>query len=462
MANKPLDLAKTADFALATGSSVATIAQLFGRNPADWDIEEASYNGIPFHVFKSKVAWAGALPSIKDRGGRRLAEFQFPYRDGQTTDDLGRAPESFEVEAVLFGESYTTGLIALFEGIGGIDGLQSPRPGLLVHPVRGVVQCKMRDYELTHSHDNRKAVMVRITFVEHNFTLAEYGRINTTRNFKSLLSDVLAVFNAIQNAVNKVRAAQNIINTIKNEITNLYEAYQEAFLDTAVSINTVFNQGESLDIPSLLPVNQGGVFADDGTLISSRFPSAVNPGDPYRNVPITKIQAAVAANEALFASQISETQGELEGTTTPEQTAAFVGLQAIASVSAAVAAIVVQNKINSTRALAQTLIDSISAITFDFPNLAELGTDSDGALEFYTEILDVKRSAILLQNAYELGAEQAQVGVRRVTVQKTLSIRELAFDSGIDPERSLEIDLLNPELDSVNHIVAGTEVLLPI
>jgi prophage DNA circulation protein len=195
---KPLDLAKNADFALATGSGISTVANLFGRDPSEWDIEEASYNAVVFHVFKSKVDWGGAVPSIRDRGGRRIVRFAFPYRDGGTTDDLGRTAETFDVEAVLYGDNYTSGLRALFAE------LQKPQPGLLVHPVRGVVECKMLDYELTHSHDQRKAVTLRITFVEHNFTLAEYGKPITTKNFKSLLSDVLRVFTAIQNAVNKV------------------------------------------------------------------------------------------------------------------------------------------------------------------------------------------------------------------------------------------------------------------
>jgi len=456
MANSPLDLSKAADFALATGSGVAAIAQLFGKKPGEWDINEAMYNWVPFHVFESKVGYGGALPSIKDSGGRRLAKFQFPYRDGQTTDDLGRTPETFQVEAVLFGESYTNGLRELFAE------LQDPIPGTLVHPVRGIVRCKMQDYELTHSHDQRRAVGLRITFVEHNFTLASYGKFVPFANFKSVLADVLSVFNAIQSTVNKIKAAINLINTVKNIIEELYEEYQAAFLDTAISINTVFNQGESLDIPSLTPVNVGGVFDDSGTLVSQRFPTAVNPADPYRFIPITTIQAAIAANEALFATQINESVGQLEGTTDPQQAAAAIGLQSLASVSAAVAAIVVSNKVNSTRILAENLILSLSAITFEFPRLETLGTDSDGALEYHNDILDLKRSVILLQKAYELGAQQANIGVRRVTTRRSQSIRELAFEYGIDPERTLEIDLLNPELLSTNHLPEGTEVFIPL
>lgn len=449
MSVKSLDLSKKADFLLATGSSVATVAQLFGKNPAEWDIDEASYNNVPFHVFKSKVSWGGALPTIRDQGGRRLAKFKFPYKDGQTTDDLGREGETFECDIVLFGETYVAGLKILMRE------LQKPEPGLLVHPVRGVIRCKMQSYELVHSHEQRKAVQLKITFTEHNFTLASYGKIANVKNFKSRLSDLLGVFNAISKAITKVRAAINLLNSIKATIEQAYESFQAAFLETTVSMNQVFNRGASTDIPSLVPVNQGGVLKPDGTLATTNFPSAVNPDDPFRNVPVAQLQAAIAARQALFASQQYESTGALDGTTGE-------GFQTLANLSAAVAAIVVQNQINSCRVLADQLIKTLEAARFNAPALEPLGTDSDGSLEFYNEILDVKRSVILLQEAYELGSAQAQAGVRRYVVPRLMSVREAAFLNGLDPERAVEIDLLNPELESLNHLEPGTEVLVPV
>jgi hypothetical protein len=318
-----------------------------------------------------------------------------------------------------------------------------------------MVRCKMQSYELVHSHEQRKAVQIKLTFTEHNFTLASYGKISNVKNFKSRLSDLLGVFNAISKAITKVRAAINLLNSVKASIEQAYESFQAAFLETTASMNQVFNRGSSTDIPSLVPVNRGGVLKPDGTLASSNFPSAVNPDDPFRNVPVAQLQASIAARQALFASQQYESTGALDGTTGD-------GFQTLANLSAALAALVVQNQINSCRLLADHLIRTLEAARFNAPALQPLGTDSDGSLEFYNEILDVKRSVILLQDAYEMGSAQAQAGVKRYVVPRLMSVREAAFLNGLDPERSVEIDLLNPELESLNHLEPGTEVLVPV
>lgn len=437
MSVKSLNIGKKADFALATGSSLETIRQLFGGTPGEWDIEEASYNSVTFHVFKSQVDWGGALPSVRDSGGRRLVKYKFPYRDGQTTDDLGAEPETFSLDILLFGESYRSGLVQLMKE------LQKPEPGLLVHPVRGVITCKMQDYELTHSVESRFAVALKVTFVQHSFTLASYGKIAEKKTFKGIIASLLQVFNVINGAVNKVRALVNLVNSVRATILDAYESYLAAFQTTLVSVNQVFNKGTSADIPALVPVNQGGVLQPDGTLSSTSFPDAVNPDDPYRNVPVAQIQAAIAANSAVLASQEN-------------------AFQILANVSTALASLVIQNQINSCRALADNLIKILEATPLNQGSLLSLGTDSDGSLEFYLEILDLKRSVILLQNAYETGLSQTQASVIRYKVPRLMSLREVAFANNLDPDRSLEIDLLNPELESVNFLPAGTDVLVPV
>jgi hypothetical protein len=442
MSVKSLNLSKKADFLLATGSSVATLAQLFGKNPGEWDIEEASYNNVPFHVFQSKVSWGGALPSIRDTGGRRLAKFKFPYKDGQTTDDLGREAETFEVDCVLFGDTYTTGLKIL------MSQLQAPIPGTLIHPVRGKVTCKMQSYELIHSHEQRKAVQIKITFAEHNFSLASYGKTADIKNVKSLLANLLSAYAALNNLINKIKALVNLINSIKALLEDSINAYLAAFQSTIIDINQVFNNGSSIDIPTLVPVNQGGVLLPDGTLSSTTFPAATNPNDPFVSIPVTQIQAAIAATQKLYTDDT------------------------VANILATLAAITAQNKINSCRILADTLIKMLSAAKFNSSELLTVGivngtnettlTDSDGSLEFYNEILDIKRGLILMQQAYEQGAAQAQIGIRRYTTPRLMTVREVAFANEIDPDRSIEIDILNPDLESLNYIEAGLEILVPL
>ena len=126
------DLGSSADFSRLTQQSLGSVSQLIdGRDPGLWDLLEGSYNGVLFHVFRSKVDWQGALSQIQDAGGRRKVKYQYPYRDGQTTDDLGRKPGSFTMEIVIHGLRYMRGLAALEREF------DKPTPGTLIHPIRG-------------------------------------------------------------------------------------------------------------------------------------------------------------------------------------------------------------------------------------------------------------------------------------------------------------------------------------
>jgi hypothetical protein len=460
MAIKQLNISKKADFLLATGSGIASVAQLFGRDPAEWEIDEGSYNNVPFHVFKTKVSWGGALPSIRDSGGRRLAQLSFPYRDGQTTDDLGRKAETFDVEAVLFGDTYIAGLKILMRE------LQKPDAGVLVHPVRGIVRAKMLNYTLTHEHQSRKAVLLSITFVEHAFTLASYGKIAETKNFKSILNDLLAGFQVINNLYNKVRAAVNLLNSVIAQVQTVIDSYNTAFGDTVVSLNSTFNTGGSFDLPALLPVNQGGVLLADGTLAQGIITSATVPNDPFRSVPIAQLQSAIAASQAQFGTAgitgasdftTGDSGGQIAGVST-------IGLSAetAANLAASLASIVTQNKVNSCRLLADELISTLERLQFGQPFLAADGSDSDGSLEYASEILDIRRMVNMLQDAYEAGVDQAQIGLKTYVVPRLMSLREIAFANGLDVERVVEIDLLNAELESTNYIAADSEVIVPL
>ena len=461
MAIKQLNIGKKADFLLATGSGIASVAQLFGRDPTEWDIEEASYNNVPFLVFKLNelVTWGGAVSSVRDSGGRRLAQLQFPYRDGQTTDDLGGMAQTFDVEVVIFGSDYKRGLDKLFSE------LNKPAPGLLVHPVRGIVRCKMKSYTQTHEHQSRKAALLSLTFVEHSFTLASYGFIGQKKNFKSLITDLVAGFQVINNLYNKVRAAVNLLNSVIAQVQLVVESYNTAFNETLLTINTTFNQGSSADIPALLPVNQGGVLLPDGTLAQGIITSASIPNEPFRSVPVAQIQSAIAAAQSQFATA-GDGGGDFSTGTSQSQVAGVstLGLSAetAANLAASLASIIVQNKVNSCRALADELISTLERLQFGRPFLAAVGSDSDGALEYAAEILDIRRMVNMLQEAYERGIDQAQIGLKTYVVPRLMSLREIAFANGLDVERVVEIDLLNAELESTNYIVAETEVIVPV
>lgn len=434
-----LDLGTNEGFQVATSalssttSTLSQLAILFGRPPQEWDIEEASYNGVVFHVFVSKQIWNGALPQIQDMGGRRLAKYTFPYTDGQTTDDLGRAPESFDLEIIFYGNNYQTGLLALFEE------LQKPTPGELVHPIRGIVTCRMESYTLTHSHETNKAVKINLRLVEHNFDIASYGNYSVDTNVKSLLSDLAKGFQQLNALSNKLKGLINYVNNIINTLNAYVESFQDKTALAASNINTVFNKGTSTDIPTLKPVNLGGLIQ-------------VNTGDTASNnvSTVTTNIATVTTNTFSIATRAND----------PLLTIPVAQLTTATAI--ALAAQTVQKQVEDARTAGQTLIDNLSSVKENSAAIDTSVQTVDGSIGFYDEINEIKDIMVNLQKAFDYGLQQNKTRIIEYTTPREMSIREVAFENNISIENTTDIDILNAELLSVNNIPKNTVMRVPV
>lgn len=246
-------------------SGILQTLSLAGRSPSEWDIVEASFNGLLIHVFQSQTNYNAALPTVSDRGGRRKVRYQFPYQDGQTTDDLGKKPEAFELDILLFGQNYSQALGKLFAEF------NKPTPGILIHPVRGQVNVVVTDYEILHTYEKRKAAEVRVTFEEHTFTIGSF-RQQKDSSVKGALSAALGAFQLIQNAILTVAGVTKFATSLVNQVKQGLADFQSGYATLLGSMNTTFNGGSAATIPALLPVNQGGTLTPSGGQSSSTFP----------------------------------------------------------------------------------------------------------------------------------------------------------------------------------------------
>jgi hypothetical protein len=263
------DLAKPGDFAAAvTGSVGALLGALSGtegRNTGDWDIQESSYKGVVFHVFNSSQNFQGAVSEVSDKGGRRKISLKYPYRDGQTTDDLGREPESFSFNILLFGNNYRDALEKLLEAF------NSPTPGDLVHPVRGTVNCVVTEWTITHRSEQRKAVALQATFAEHNFSVITRSKV-PDKSVKSAIGAALQAIEKIESAILTVNGLVKFGLSFQQLVKTLLEEYKIEYAQLLSSINLTFNPEGAGDFPALLPVSQGGVQSSTpGTLVQDNF-----------------------------------------------------------------------------------------------------------------------------------------------------------------------------------------------
>ncbi len=430
------DLNNPLDFARATLSpALLVLSEITGLNPENWDIIESSFisnltlqrnpaaKPVKFLIFQSSSTYQAGMSTVSDSGGRRKVKFQFPYRDGQTTDDLGRKAETFDLDVLIYGNDYKDGLRAL------LAECAQPSPGVLQHPVRGQLAVAIEDYELVHTHESRKAVAIKIKFIEHTFTLTTLSEVTAGGGVSSIKTALIAALNAaklINGVITKVQSTIIAARQIKNAINLALNGYNTNYTANLQRLNKTFNPGSSSDLPTLLPVNEGGVGTPSGGVSQETFPLSAPLNDPFNGFPPPQDQELI---------------------------------QAVATSQAV-------DQVNALRAQVSALIAALEAVTpFDIGesvNDSVAGLQPVGSLVFYQEILDLKNTALLMQDVLETGIASSRARIVKYTVPRVMSIREAAFAAGLSADLSYQIELLNPFLLSSNYIAAGTVLEIPV
>lgn len=405
------DLNNTADFARATNSFGAGILQTFtGRGNSDWIIEECSYksgvnpdNIARFHIFRTATDYDGALNSISDSGGRRLAKFQFPYMDGQVTEDMGRKAETFSLDVLIHGNNYLKAFNQMLKI------MNETIPGTLVHPVRGEIVCKMESYELTHQESQRKAVAIKLTMEEHSFDAIALPKLPDS-SAPSLLAKLGQAFVKIENAINAVQGTVLLIQSVKNQIKASLAAFQLAFSRISGNMNSTFNPGNR--VPAISPTQSGGVLNSSGQIVSNSVSIAASPDDQLQSVPQSVLNSTT--QQALAVDQIFK-------------------------------------DINASRVLLATAIQQM-----------ESSAGGRGAQEFFDNIMDLRTSANDMQAAFEAGKASSQAKLKKYTTPQVMSVREVAFANGLGPDDGIQVMYLNPQLASANFISKGTVLTVAV
>lgn len=394
-----LNLGNPADFAKATLSGVSGLLNLLtGLDSKNWNIEEAAYGHPPgtlvlFHIFKSSEDYSGAVAQVQDTLSRRVVPFEYPYVDGQTTDDLGRHGETFDFDILLHGPHYYDAYVSLLKEF------NDPKPGTLVHPIRGRFTVKFKEAIITHQSAARQAVALKVKFVEHNFEMSFKTSAPST---KSALSKAVGYIAVVAGIINKIDANLSVLSSLRNEIKAFIKNFQNSYQDTLVSMNTTFNHGSSSDIPGLLPTN---------TSSSDAFPSATSPSDPFAGITPKQIQA--------------------------QQSPALASLQAV-------------DKVVALRTQLNVLITKMSSVN-----------GGQGALIFYDQIAALKQSSLAMQRVLELGLQSSNATINVYSVPRLMSLREVCFANGLSVDRAFELEQLNPSIQSANYISTGTRLQVP-
>lgn len=389
------------------GGVSTLLQQLTGAIGNTWDIDEGSYghdgDQILFHVFKTPTDdFQAAVAQIQDNGGHRKVPIVFPYVDGQSTDDLGRIGESFDVDILLFGPNYKNQYQDL------LIALDDPRPGILVHPVRGQITVAAETWVVTHASDKKQAVALRVRFIEHSFSV-DYSNIPIANNIPSALTSAIGFIGKISAAITAVQSIEFVFNNTKTLVTALLGGYGGQYVTALSQLNRTFNPVGAAFIPGLAPV------------VAGQSNQVFNVATTFTDV--------FSGTSTLTGSQSTESQN---------LTAALATQQAI-------------DMVKTTRVFLESAIEQIEATEF-----------GQGTLIFYDTILMLKQSAVALQEVLELGIQTSNNTIITYVTPRDMSVREVCFANGLSPDNSYDVEVLNPDLDSMNLMFKGTIVQVPV
>lgn len=391
------------------GGVSSLLTSLTGAISSNWDIQEGSYghNGaqLLFHIFKSSADFNAAIDNIQDTGGHRKIPIIFPYKDGQSTDDLGREGESFDFNILIHGPNYKAQYQKLLKEF------NDPTPGNLIHPVRGAITVVAQSWITTHTSAQKQAVAMRVRFMEHSFSV-DYSTIPVSKNVPSALTAAIGFIATISKAITFVQSVQFIANNTQNLVSSLISSFLNGYTSNLSNLNQTFNSSG--------PVNGNG-----GSLIPGLAPTVAGQDPSVFNV-------ASSPNNAFSG------------------TGSVVAAQGSQQLTAALAS---QQAIDNVAALRVQLEASIIQI--------EATENGEGALIFYDVILSLKQSAISLQEVLELGLQTSSNEVVNYKTPRDMSVREVCFENGLSPDNSYDLEILNPSLLSLNLIPKGTLVQVP-
>ncbi len=200
-------------------------------------------------------------------------------------------------------------------------------------------------------------------------------------------------------------------------------------------MNMTFNsKGGSADIPALLPVNLGGT----GTSTSAAGgPTAGNPlANAASTGTATSGAAIVSDQNFVVVRSVSDP---------------FNGIPVEALSSNTILAVAVTELTKQVQALRVQVGVIIRGII-----------DGGAALELYDTILEMRQSIVLVQDVLEKGVASSNARIIDYRLPRVMSLREVAFENGIDVARVQELDVLNPALLSVNYIAKDTILRVPL
>ena len=387
------------------GGLLGGIANIFSNNTVTFFVEN------PIGQFPGQTT---AIDTATDSGGRRLAVYEFPYVDGQSIQDLGKKGERFTFNIKFFGSNYQILFKDFIEIV-----TKSNQKGTLNHPVRGSFPARFLEWEYVHRHDEWNSVTIKATFIEDNTD--QISGLNIFNSINSILRNGLQVFSSVQSTIVTAISSTVAVLALPSSIaTNLIQSFKNVAAQVSSLLGqlaaTYSSDAQLQQLFSNATTLAVVLQANTGTVASST-------ANPTGQIPPVYQVGFSPTDQANIATNLSNYVNSNQ--ITPQQ-ALFAANQARSLIAAAIA------EVNSA-----------------------LGNEG------YSIVLQYRVLAVQIQTVTQAAIANIQTQVTLYTVPFPMSLRQVAFLNGLAADRQNDIENLNPYLQSINYVSAGTILQVP-
>jgi DNA circularisation protein N-terminus len=367
-----------------------------------------------------------ALDQTMDGGGRRLAVYEYPYREGQQVADLGRKGVTFTFNIKFFGQNYQEKFREFTAKVINVKG-----QGALIHPtlspVFGAFNVRFKDFEFIHRYDEWNAITIKAVFIEDNlgdFDLslnAASQTVSTDSALRQGLQGLVSLQAGISQAISDVSALLilpgAIVKAMNNRLTSIVGQASRLMGQLGATFSSD-NQLHSLS-QSSLSVSGGVSGLTSGTAVSSS-----NGGK-------TALQELPPVFQVGFDPT---TQNSIQ-----DQIDSFVNASQVT----------VQQALFSANQSRGSITDAITEAETNMGNYS------------YDIVLQYREMAVTIQSVVEAAIASAQSKVKLYVTEEDMSLRQVAFRNGLAADRVNDIADLNPYIGSINYVPRGTTVTVP-
>ncbi len=176
-------------------------------------LQDASFRGVPFLVDTAELT-----------GGRRTAVHEFPGKDINFIEDIGRSTREFSIEAFVLGDDYQDARDLLLEAV------EKKGEGELIHPYYGRLNV-IASGQIRVQESSKDGGYARITVTFSETEVPKYPVISTDTKV-SLLAQANAAINSglaiFKKAFSIFQKAQGIVDGVSATLNNATLAIQEA------------------------------------------------------------------------------------------------------------------------------------------------------------------------------------------------------------------------------------------